>query len=59
MSEMKDIESTTFDYNVIQYWNLLPDSIKSITDLQMFKKEDQSHLKCTSKELEIYVIAYE
>jgi hypothetical protein len=32
-------ESRTFYCNAIQDWNLLPDSIKFITDLQIVKKE--------------------
>ena len=35
--KIKDIKSTIFYYNAIQDWKSLPDSIKSITDLQMFK----------------------
>jgi hypothetical protein len=42
----------TFYCNALQDWNLLPDSIKSITDLHMFRKEVKCHLKCTSEELQ-------
>jgi len=36
---------TTFNDNAVEYRNLLPDSVKFITDLQMFKKEIKCHLK--------------
>ena len=51
--KINGIESTTFYDNAIQDWNLLPDSTKSITDLQMIKKEILCHLKYiyTSEEL--------
>ena len=49
MPKIKGIKSTTFYYNAIQDWNLLPDSIK--TDLQMIKKEVKCHLKYASQEL--------
>ena len=58
MPKIEDAKSTTFYNNAIQDWNLLPDSIKSITDLQMFKKEDKCHLKCTSEELEMINIFF-
>ena len=37
-TKIKVIESTTFYYNAIQNYNLLPDSIKSIPDLHMYNK---------------------
>jgi hypothetical protein len=37
---------TTFYDDAIEYRNLLPESVKFITDLQMFKKEIKCHLKC-------------
>ena len=58
MLKIKVIESKTFYFNAIQDWNLLSDLIKSITDLQMFKKIVKHYLKCTSEELERCVISY-
>ena len=50
--KIKGKESTSFYYNAIQDWNTLPEWIKSISDLQRFKKEVKCHLKSTSEELE-------
>ena len=36
---------TTFYDNAIEYRNLLPDSVKFITDLQMFKKENKCNIE--------------
>ena len=58
MPKINGIESKTFYFNAIQDWNLLSDLIKSITDLQMFKKIVKHYLKCTSEELERCVISY-
>ena len=55
--KIKGIESTTFYYNGIHDWNSLPDSIKSINDLQRFKKEVKCHLIHTSEERERRVIS--
>jgi hypothetical protein len=43
-------------HNIIR--DLLPDSIKSITDRKMFRKEVKFYLKYTSGELERCVISY-
>jgi len=37
---------------------LTTDSIKSITDLKMFKKEVKCDLKCTTEEFEQSIISY-
>ena len=55
--KIKGIESTTFSYNGIHDWNSLPDSIKSINDLQRFKKEVKCLLMHTSEERERRVIS--
>ena len=41
----KKKKATTFYDNVIQNQNSLSDSIKLITDLQMYKKQNNGHLK--------------
>lgn len=48
--KIKGIESSSFYYNAIHDWNSLPDSIKSITELDKFKKEVKCHLKGISEE---------
>jgi hypothetical protein len=42
MPKIKGIKSK-FYYKIIQVWNLLPDLIISITDLQMSEKEAMYH----------------
>ena len=55
--KLKASNQQHFTNNGIHDWNSLPDSIKSINDLQRFKKEVKCHLIHISEERERRVIS--
>lgn len=48
--QIKGVTLITLYYSTIQNWNILPESIKYTTDLQMIRKEVKFHLKCSTEE---------
>ena len=46
------VESSTFYYNTIKYWNDLPNTIKAVDNLDQLKKQVKAHfaVKCEQYE---------